>query len=282
MELGGGRRLHVYDTGGGGRDGRLPVFWHHGTPNVGAPPGPLLPAAERLGIRWVSYDRPGYGGSSPWPGRDMASAAALATRVADELGLGRFAAVGHSSGGAHALACGALAPERVAAVVSVAGPAPFAAAGLDWFAGMAASVAESLRAAAAGRAAKERYEAEAAYDAEMFTAADHAALAGTWRWFDDVVGPAVAAGPGGLVDDDLANVAPWGFDPAAVTVPVLLLHGARDRVIPHAHGAWLARRCPPAELWTQPDDGHISVLDSGAAALAWLRERAGPPDAAGR
>lgn len=288
-----GRRLHVYDTGAGGRDDRLPVFWHHGTPNVGAPPGPLLADAERLGIRWVSYDRPGYGGSSPWPGRDMASAAALASRVADELGIGRFAAVGHSSGGAHALACGALAPERgyprqrgrsrrgrVTAVVSVAGPAPFGAAGLDWFAGMAAGVADSLRAAVAGRAAKEKYEAAAAFDPEMFTAADHAALAGAWRWFEDVVGPAVAGGPAGLVDDDLANVGPWGFDPAAVTVPVLLLHGARDRVIPHAHGEWLARRCPAAELWVRPDDGHISVLDSGAAALEWLREQTGPAGAA--
>ncbi|AKH83617.1 alpha/beta hydrolase [Streptomyces sp. CNQ-509] len=276
VELEGGRRLHVYDTGGEGRDDRLAVFWHHGTPNVGAPPGPLLPDAERLGLRWVSYDRPGYGGSSPWPGRDMASAAALASRVADELGIGRFAAVGHSSGGPHALACGALAPDRVAAVVSVAGPAPFGAAGLDWFAGMASSVAESLRAAVAGRAAKEEHEAEAAYEPEMFTAADHAALAGAWSWFDDVVGPAVAGSPDGLVDDDLANVGPWGFDPAAVTAPVLLLHGGRDRVIPRTHGEWLARHCPAAELWIRPEDGHISVLGSGATALEWLREQSAP------
>ncbi|WP_407560008.1 alpha/beta fold hydrolase [Streptomyces sp. 184] len=276
VELEGGRRLHVYDTGGGGRDDRLAVFWHHGTPNVGTPPGPLLADAERLGLRWVSYDRPGYGGSSPWPGRDMASAAALTTRVADELGIGRFAALGHSSGGAHALACGALAPDRVAAVVSVAGPAPYGARGLDWFAGMAPSVAGSLRAAVAGRAEKEKYEAEAAYDPEVFTAADHAALAGAWSWFDEVVGPAVADGPGGLIDDDLANVGPWGFDPAAVTAPVLLLHGGRDRVIPCAHGEWLAHRCPAAELWIRPDDGHISVLGSGATALEWLREQPAP------
>ncbi|WBB63061.1 alpha/beta fold hydrolase [Streptomyces sp. WMMC500] len=278
VESAGGRRLHVYDTGAGrgggsagGDDSRLAVFWHHGTPNVGAPPGPLLPVAERLGLRWVSYDRPGYGGSAPWPGRDMASAAALAVRVADELGIERFAAVGHSSGGPHALACGALAPERVAAVVSIAGPAPYGAAGLDWFTGMTASVAGSLRAAVAGRAAKEKHEAEAAYDPEMFTPADHAALAGPWSWFDDVVGPAVAGGPGGLIDDDLANVGPWGFDPAAVAVPTLLLHGGRDRIIPYAHAEWLARRCPAAELWAQPDDGHISVLESAAvAALEWL------------
>ena len=65
LELGDGRTLHVYDTGANDTDGRLAVFWHHGTPNIGAPPEPLFPAADRLGIRWVSYDRPGYGGSTP-------------------------------------------------------------------------------------------------------------------------------------------------------------------------------------------------------------------------
>ena len=41
VRLGDGRRLHAYDTGRNGPDGRLVVVWHHGTPNVGAPPEPL-------------------------------------------------------------------------------------------------------------------------------------------------------------------------------------------------------------------------------------------------
>ena len=61
LELGDGRTLHAYDTSANGADDRLAVFWHHGSLNVGAPPEPLFPAAEQLGIRWVSYDRPGYG-----------------------------------------------------------------------------------------------------------------------------------------------------------------------------------------------------------------------------
>jgi len=62
---GGGRVLHAYDTGpaapgtAGARDTRLPVFWLHGTPQIGAPPAPLFPAAAGHGVRWVSYDRPG-------------------------------------------------------------------------------------------------------------------------------------------------------------------------------------------------------------------------------
>jgi pimeloyl-ACP methyl ester carboxylesterase len=274
LELGDGRRLHFYDTGADDAGDRLAVFWHHGTPNIGAPPAPLFPAADRLGIRWVSYDRPGYGGSTPDPGRDVASAAACTASVADTLGIDRFAVVGHSGGGPHALACGALLPERVLGVVSMAGLAPFGAEGLDWFAGMAASGVASLRAATAGRAAKQRYETSGAeYDPE-FTPADQAALAGPWSWVGEVVGPAIEAGPGGLIDDDLAYVAPWGFDPAHVHPPVLLLHGGRDRVVPSSHSRWLARRCPTAELRLYPDDGHVSVLNSSAATLDWIREQA--------
>ena len=176
LRLDDGRTLHVYDTGADGADGRLAVLWHHGTPNIGALPAPLFPAAEELGIRWVSYDRPGYGGSSPHPGRNVGSTAHYVAAVADALAIDRFAVVGHSGGGSHALACAALLPERVLGVVSVAGLAPFGAEGLDWFEGMAASCVASLRAAAEGRAAKESYEASAEYDSEMFTPADHAAL----------------------------------------------------------------------------------------------------------
>jgi len=273
LALDDGRTLHVYDTGADSE--RLAVFWHHGTPNLGAPPAPLFPASERLGLRWVSYDRPGYGGSTPCPGRSVGSAAGYVAAVADSLDIERFAVMGHSGGGPHALACGALLPGRVVAVVSGAALAPFDAEGLDWFAGMVPSGVASLGAAAEGRAAKERFEASGAeYDPE-FTPADLDALAGDWSWFGSVVGPAMAAGPGGLIDDDLAYVSPWGFDPTDVAVPALLLHGGRDRIVPSSHGEWLARRCPAAELRLSPDDGHISILTSGAAALEWLRERAG-------
>ncbi|MDR6593916.1 pimeloyl-ACP methyl ester carboxylesterase [Saccharothrix longispora] len=267
VELPGGPVLHAYDTGGDG----FPVLWHHGTPNVGAPPAPLFADAERFGLRWLSYDRFGYGGSSASPGRDVASAAACSAAVADAAGVGRFAVVGHSGGGPHALACGALSPERVVAVVSVSGLAPYGAEGLDWFAGMAESGAASLRAAAAGRAAKVAFEASAGEQDPGFTSADWAALAGEWAWFESVVGPALGAS--GAVDDELAYVAEWGFDPADVVTPVLLVHGGRDRVVPVGHARWLARRCAGAELWVAEEEGHLSVLAGAASWVEWVRAR---------
>jgi pimeloyl-ACP methyl ester carboxylesterase len=275
LDLGNGRTLHWYDTGADGAAGRLAVFYHHGTPNIGSPPAPLFPASERLGLRWLGYDRPGYGGSTPRPDRDVASAAGDVARIADELSLDRFAVLGHSGGGPHALACGALLPDRVLAAVSISGLAPYGAAGLDWFAGMNAASAASLRAATEGRAAKEQYAASAGSDPEVFTPADHAALGGTWSWFGSVVGPALENDQGGAIDDDLAYVAPWGFDAAQVRAPVLFLHGGQDRIAPSSHSQWLAGSCPSAELRLRPDDGHISVLNSAESALDWLREQAG-------
>ncbi len=188
LRLSDGRRLHIYDTGADIDGARLAIFWHHGTPNLGEPPEPLLPAAAPRGIRWVSYDRPGYGGSTAHPGRDLASAAADVSAIADALGIARFAVMGHSGGGGHALACGALLSERLIGAVSVSGLAPYGAQGLDWFAGMAPAGAAELRAAAAGRAALIAYLTSSEFDPELFTPADHAALKGAWHWLGVISG----------------------------------------------------------------------------------------------
>ncbi|MEO6578836.1 MAG: alpha/beta fold hydrolase [Candidatus Limnocylindria bacterium] len=268
----GGRKIHAYDSGHL-ENGSLSVMWHHGTPNIGLPPEPLFATADELGIRWIGYDRPGYGSSDPDPGRTIGSAASDAISVADALGVETFAAMGHSGGSPHALAVAALFPDRVRGVVGVSALAPIDA-DLDWFAGMSPMGEAGLRAASEGRDAKERYEAAAPDGDPGFTAADHAALEGNWAWFMKVVRPAFANGPGGLVDDDLAYVAPWGFDPAAIRVPVVMLHGSADRIAPLAHAEWLARHIRSSELWVKRDEGHISVLNHADEALRWLRRTA--------
>ncbi|MGC0316035.1 pimeloyl-ACP methyl ester carboxylesterase [Kitasatospora acidiphila] len=272
-----GRTLHVYDHSPAGDTERgaepLPVLWHHGTPSIGLPPQPLFAAARRHGIRWISYDRPGYGGSTPAAGRDLAAAAADTAAVADALGITRFGVLGASGGANHALACAALLPDRVAGVVSVAGLAPYGAPGLDWFAGMYPGGKAELRAAVADRAELAAELASSGFDPEMFTPQDHAALQGDWSWLGDVAQRGTASGLDGILDDDLAYVAPWGFDPGRITVPVLLLHGGADRVVPAGHGEWLARAIPGAELRRHPADGHLSILNAAACALSWLRIR---------
>jgi pimeloyl-ACP methyl ester carboxylesterase len=193
LALGDGRTLRCYDQGPA--DGAFPAFWLHGTPNIGPPPEPLFADAARLGLRWLGYDRPGYGGSSARPGRDVASCASDMALIADRLGIERFAVMGHSGGGPHALAAAALLPDRVVAAVSIAGLAPYDAEGADWFAGMHPAGQANLRAALAGRDAKAAYQAtRPEFDPAMFTDADWATLAGPWGWLHSVVGPALDNG----------------------------------------------------------------------------------------
>ncbi len=282
IRLADGRTLHAYDTrtdgiaSSRGAPGSLvAVFWLHGSPNIGSPPEPLFAAAEANGLHWVSYDRPGYGGSSPHDGRTIASAAADVAAIADALGIGRFAVLGHSGGGPHALACAALLPEHVIAAVSVSAPAPFDADGLDWFAERSPGIAAENRAAAGGRATLEAHWAEAEPEdmGAFFTEADMAALDGRWSWLADVASQAIEQGNEGFLEDTLAGAKSWGFRPEAIRVPILIMHGAKDKMVPCAHGKWLAACCPAAESRIVPDAGHITVLDSAPEALTWLAAR---------
>ena len=194
-------------------------MWHHGTPQTGALIAPLLERAAKRGIRMVSYARPSYGGSTPNPGRDVASAARDVEQVADAFRLGRFAVMGASGGGPHALACAALLGDRVSAVATLAGIAPYTEE-FVWFEGMVAP--QALRAARQGREARAALPPE--FDEGSFTARDWAVLEDRWKPLGEDAGKAGAAGPEGAIDDDLAFASAWGFELERIAAPVLLAH----------------------------------------------------------
>jgi len=87
------------------------------------------------GLRLVTTSRPGYGDSSPQPGRRVVDVAADTAAVLTAIGADRCLIAGWSGGGPHALACGARLGAAVAVLV-IAGVAPYEAEGLDWVAGM--------------------------------------------------------------------------------------------------------------------------------------------------
>jgi pimeloyl-ACP methyl ester carboxylesterase len=267
IELADGRQVQVYDTGA---RHALTVFWHHGTPHTGVLLEPLVAAAKARDIRLVTYARPSYGRSSPLPGRNAASAADDVRQIVDALGIDRFATMGYSGGGPHALACAAFLPDRVWGVACLAAMAPFTES-FDWFAGMASP--HALRAAALGREERARHAETAEFDENSFTAADWAALDGTWASMGADAVRANETGPDGQIDDDVAYVNPWGFDLAQVDVPVLIAQGGEDRIAPRSHGEYLMRSLPSAEFWLRPRDGHISILNAGPVAMDWLRDQ---------
>jgi pimeloyl-ACP methyl ester carboxylesterase len=280
-----GRILAVQESGD---PSGKPVLVHMGTPNSRFLYGPTRADAAARGLRLISYDRPGYGGSTPQPGRSHADCAADVRTICAALGIDRVGIWGISGGGAHALACAALLPDLAVGVASLAGLAPYGAEGLDWFEGMGQENADDIRLQATDKVAarkkmdKDREEAMAttADDlAEQFptllSPVDAAVLTGElaeYLAFSEHEG--LAPGSEGWWEDGEAEVTPWGFELADISVPVLLLHGRHDKFVPFGHGEWLARHIPGVEAWLLDDDGHLTLMERRVPEVhAWLAAR---------
>ncbi|TMK69856.1 MAG: alpha/beta hydrolase [Actinobacteria bacterium] len=278
-----GRTLRVHEAGAA--DGPL-VLVHQGTPMSGLLFEPHAIDAARRGVRLVAYDRPGYGGSTPAPGRSVADSVEDVRAIADALGAERLVVGGISGGGPHALACAALLPDRVAAVASLASVAPIDAEGLDWLAGMGELNLDEFAAARQGRAALEAYlepQARATVTAEglleglrsLLSDVDAAVLTGDLGdYLAASMREATQQGVAGWRDDDLAFDKPWGFSVEDIRVPVLLWHGEHDRFVPLTHGQWLAARIPDADARLSAEDGHLTLMQRRVPEVhEWLLER---------
>jgi pimeloyl-ACP methyl ester carboxylesterase len=283
-----GRQLDVLTVGA---PGGVALVFHHGTPGGLVAMPPLITAAAAQGLRLVMYSRPGYGGSTARPGRSVADAAADVQTILDSIGAAEFVTAGLSGGGPHALACAALLPGRCLAAASVAGVAPFGAAGLAWPDGMAEENVAEFAAAAQGEPALTAFLANEAAGlaiagpddiasalGDLVSAVDKAALTGEFAGFLAAsFRAALSGGIAGWRDDDVAFVKDWGFRLGAVG-PAAIWQGDQDRMVPCAHGAWLAAQLPAARAHLLPGHGHLTLTTAcWPAILADLADLAGLP-----
>jgi pimeloyl-ACP methyl ester carboxylesterase len=238
----------------------VPVFLHHGTPATGGGGQLVERAAVSHGVRLLAVDRPGYGASPVTP-PGLTSVAHQVARLADELGVGRFGVWGSSGGGPYALAQAAATPDRVTGVVVSAGGAP---------GGPGQEVAELLA------EVDQLLDRFAGLDAEEFVAQlpphelffrDHPELAGV---FVADIRRALLR-PDGYVRDNLSWGGDWDFSLADVVVPVDLVYGDADLMVPLGNGQRLAAAIPHAELHVPPGAGHgYSTYGSADLALRLL------------
>ncbi len=264
-----GRRLDLYVSGPA--DG-LPLVFHHGTPGAATPVRVIERAAHERGLRVVITSRPGYGDSTPRPGRSVVDVVADTEAVLAAIGAGRCLVAGWSGGGPHALACAARLGTAVAVLV-IAGVGPYGAEDLDFTAGMGEENVVEFAAALGGegelrphlREWREQLK-EVGPDeiiASMQTLlpdVDRAVLTGEHAE-DTAVGfrEAVRNGIEGWLEDDLAFTQPWGFDLAEIAVPTMIWQGSADLMVPFAHGQWLATRIPGVSAHLEQGEGHLSV-----------------------
>jgi pimeloyl-ACP methyl ester carboxylesterase len=266
-----GRSLDVWLAGPS--DG-APLVYHSGSPGAGLPFHPYVAAMAKRSLRYVSVTRPGYGGSTRHEGRTVADAAGDTRAVLDELGIDRAYVIGWSGGGPHALACAALLPDRVLGAAVLAGVAPYPAEGLDWLAGMGAENVAEFELALAGPGALlpsveataslfRTITAEGVADAfgDLVDEVDHAAAHGQFATYLAALGhEAFRLGHWGYFDDDMAFTRPWGFDVAGIEGRVHVWQGAHDRMVPFAHGQWLAAALPNACPHLLQEHGHLSLV----------------------
>lgn len=279
-----GRTLRVHLAGA--QDGS-PVLAHHGTPSAGILYAAWSDDAKARGVRLIGYDRPGYGGSPRHQGRSVADAVDDVRAIADALGVERLATWGISGGGPHALACAALAPDLVTAAACVAGPVPYGAEGIDFLEGMGEANVKEFEAVLAGedalRPLLERDAAEMTGGgpdgvkgvlATLLSPVDEAAATGAFGDFlYETMELGLRPGVDGWLDDNLAFVGGWGFDPAAIGVPLLLLQGAQDKFVPASHFEWLAAHIPAAEARLEQEHGHLTLAEGEVGTVhAWLLE----------
>jgi pimeloyl-ACP methyl ester carboxylesterase len=245
-----GRTLCVLERGK--LDGH-PVLVHNGTPSSRLLFEHDVIRAEQQGIRLISYDRPGYGGSTRREGRTVGDCAEDVRTIAGALGLEQLAVWGISGGGPHAIACAAQLHDLVPAVAVLASAAPWGADGLDYFADMGQlNVDDTKLLLDDPVAAREKYERDRtdllATTPEVFkehletllTPVDAEMLTGELaEHIVDSTRVGLAPGVDGWWDDDNAFLAPWGFALDSIRTPVLLLHGRQDRFVPFGHGEWL-------------------------------------------
>lgn len=274
-----------------GDSGHPPVLFFHGTPGSRKSwllAGPGDPA-RTAGVRLIAMDRPGLGLSSPEPQRSIGSFAFDVNRLADALGIDRFAVLGFSGGAPYALACAAHLPHRVTAVALVAPMGDFSVP----------EVADSLNSrlhrvitlATGARTSHANAVAELLGPDRLVTTLSEQAWAhlppadrSLLRRVDirdrahAMLLEALRQGiEGSRLDLDLMSRA-WDFSLEEVAAPTLIFAGERDAWSSVEMGRWLVSELPAPSLRILPSEGHFTVLNLHAAeALASLASLAGEP-----
>jgi pimeloyl-ACP methyl ester carboxylesterase len=243
------RRLAYTEAG---RPDGSPIVYLHGA--IGSPltsDVALVDTVERMGLRLLIVQRPGFGESTPKPGRTLLDFADDLSDFADALGIGRFGLVGVSAGGPYAIACAYRIPARLTATAAVSSLSPlgFTRRRLRVF-------------ARAPRMTTRVGNVVTRHPAPLRRVWNGPAL--------DAFLTATATGVGGLVEDHLITQRPWGFELGEVAGAVHVWHGMADDLVPADHALQLAAALPNCTVQLDPSEGHFFFRRRVADILAGL------------
>jgi pimeloyl-ACP methyl ester carboxylesterase len=221
------------------------------------------PAAERLGIKLLVPDRPGFGRSTPTPHGTFATVADDLMALVDRTGFGRFGIVTQSGGTPYAVALAGAGGNRVTGLALVGGLAPLHEPGslrdvqqplrsLFLLGRRAPWLVRPLLSGLARQAAKHP-QAVARKFAESLPPADRELLSDPDVW-------AIHAGtvadmfsrPMEWVREARMLALPWTVDGDCITAPAALWVGELDRTHPPSMSRRLAARLGGAPVTVVP------------------------------
>jgi pimeloyl-ACP methyl ester carboxylesterase len=250
----------------------IPVFYFHGWPSSGSDAMMSHAAASALGIRLVSPDRPGIGGSDFQEDRTVSDWPPLVASLADALGWERFHILAISGGAMYGYATAHAMPRRVRALGVVCGALPLAELGdsprmhpayriLQWlYRKNSRWPLELLRLLAP--AAQIRWPRWAAWPLiRTLPEVDRATLRIplVWRAVATGVTEGFRQGASAAYLDALPNIRPLGFSLRDIRIPVHLWHGGADRNFAWQEAATVASQIPGAQFHLREQDGHFSL-----------------------
>lgn len=262
----------------------IPVLRLQGTPGSRYSRYPKPELWERLGLRVIMADRPGYGASTRMPGRSVGSVADDLVELLDHLGIERLPVAGGSGGGPHVLAVAARHPRRVSAATVVVGAAPLTDDDVPLLIGLNAESHRRVR--------------DGGYDAvlPMLTEVRETILADPLAGFRDALrdappgdqavmddpawqktlveslSEALRPGAEGWSDEAVALYS-WDIAPEDVSVPVVWYHSRHDANVPLQAARRVVDRLPSVDLriW---EGGHLETFHREEEILRDLLARA--------
>ncbi len=248
------------------------LFYFHGLPGSRLEARLLDAPGRAAGIRVVAVDRPGYGLSSPCPGRGWLDWPTDVADLADALKVPRFDILGVSGGGPFALACAHTLAARVKRVGLVCPLGPVTDAGLrqamHWRFRLAFDLAQRSP-ALFSLIYVSPVRLFARHGADQLIWLLGGTLGGkdreilrepaTTAWLGENLQESLRQSGEGALEDAHLQTLSWPFELGEIRVPVRLWHGDADPIVPVTHSRFMHERIPGSKLHIFSGEGHFSL-----------------------
>lgn len=266
-------KLHIFESG---VSSGTPVVFFHGFPGCHKQVQFLEPHAKSFNLRVLSPDRPGYAYSQATPGKGLKHFLDDLEEELDQRGIKQFYVLGVSGGNPAAVSAASRFGERVLALGSVCGLAPYSEVpkifDLPQQRGLmiAKNTPEFML-----RPLIERFIA--GWDpnvrigefANRLNERDRALLNDpeTKKAIIESIMLARRQGAAGIVFDLKSYTSKWPADYDKIVSPYLLWHGEQDKILPAKMSEYLSSKVKHSRLKLYPQEGHYSLAIQRAEEL---------------